>query len=117
MKSAKSRAGGLVYSTELGRTCPTCRQALADCRCGRPVIAPAPGGIRVLRDSKGRGGKVVTVVQGLPLAADALAALAKELKVACGVGGTCRDGLIEIQGEHLARVRELLLARGWKVRP
>jgi translation initiation factor 1 len=108
----------LVYSTEGGRTCPTCRQALADCRCAA-AAAERPlgdGAVRVSRDSKGRGGKTVTVVRGLPLAAGDLAALGKQLRSACGSGGTVKDGVVEIQGDHRDRVLALLLAQGYKAK-
>lgn len=56
--------------------------------------------MRVTRQTKGRGGKTVTVITGLPLEALALAQLAKQLKAACGSGGTVKDGVIEVQGDH-----------------
>lgn len=111
--------GGLVYSTEHGRTCPKCRRPLPDCACrdaagARP--APSDGIVRVSRETGGRGGKTVTVVRGLPLAADALAELAKALKAACGTGGTAKDGAIELQGDHRDTVVARLEAAGWRVR-
>jgi translation initiation factor 1 len=107
----------LVYSTDMGRTCPQCRQAVADCRCraARPVAA-GDGPVRVGRQSKGRGGKTVTVVTGLALDADALAALGKRLRTACGAGGTAKDGVLEVQGDHVERVMTLLAAEGWAVK-
>jgi translation initiation factor 1 len=108
--------GGLVYSTDSGRMCPACRQPLAQCRCGRPAVPPADGPIRVSRESKGRGGKTVTLVRGLPLDADALAALGKELRSACGAGGTVKDGVIEVQGDHAERVLAWLVDRGFKAK-
>jgi translation initiation factor 1 len=72
--------------------------------------------VRVSRETKGRKGKGVTVVTGVPLAGAELAALAKTLKQRCGSGGTLRDGRIEIQGEHRDTVLELLRARGWTVK-
>jgi translation initiation factor 1 len=68
--------------------------------------------VRVSRQSKGRGGKTVTLVRGLPLDADALAALGKRLRSACGSGGTAKDGVIEVQGDHAERVIEWLKAEG-----
>ena len=104
----------LVYSTELGKTCPQCRQAVADCRCGALRHTPVGDGkVRVGRQSKGRGGKTVTVVSGLPLDADALATLGKRLRTACGAGGTAKDGVLEVQGDHVERVMALLAAEGW----
>jgi translation initiation factor 1 len=102
--------GGLVYSTELGRTCPACRLALAQCACKAAPIGD--GNVRVSLQSKGRGGKSVTLVKGLALDAIALAALAKQLRTACGAGGTVKDGVIEVQGEHVERIIAALAKLG-----
>jgi translation initiation factor 1 len=92
----KSNPGGLVYSTEGGRMCPTCRQPLAQCQCHNAKLVPAGDGVvRVSRSSKGRGGKTVTLVQGLPLPADELAALGKRLRTACGAGGP--ENVLEVR--------------------
>jgi translation initiation factor 1 len=111
--------GGLVYSTEHGRTCPTCRRPVSACAC-RAAAAARPaasdGVVRVSRETGGRGGKTVTVVRGVPVAADALAELAKSLKAACGTGGTAKDGAIELQGDHRDAVVARLEQAGWKVR-
>ena len=112
-------AGGLVYSTEHGRTCPGCRRALAACTCSAgpaASAASADGVIRVSRETGGRGGRTVTVVRGLPLAAEALAELAKTLKAACGTGGTAKDGTIELQGDHRDAVVARLEGSGWRVK-
>lgn len=107
----------LVYSTDTGRVCPDCGQPQAACICKQRVAVPAGDGVvRVLRETKGRGGKAVTVVRGLPLAPDALAALGKLLRTACGSGGTAKDGVLEIQGDHVERVMALLAADGHKVK-
>jgi translation initiation factor 1 len=104
---------GLVYSTDGGRMCPQCRQPMAACICARRTAAPAGDGVvRVSRQSKGRGGKTVTLVRGLPFDADALAALGKRLRSACGSGGTAKDGVLEVQGDHAERVIEWLKAEG-----
>ncbi|MBK9574602.1 MAG: translation initiation factor Sui1 [Rhodoferax sp.] len=116
MKSSKS-SGGLVYSTESGRMCPGCRQPLAHCQCGaKQAIAAGDGVVRVSRESKGRGGKAVTLVKGVALDAIALQQLGKQLKTACGSGGTVKDGVIEVQGDHCDRVVELLKAQGYVVK-
>jgi len=113
MKS-KSSGGGLVYSTEAGRMCPACRQAIAACVCGKGKLAPlGDGKVRVSRGTKGRAGKGVTLVKGLPLDEAALTALGKQLKAACGSGGTVKDGVIEIQGDHCDKVLQQLIAAGW----
>ena len=108
----------LVYSTDGGRMCPTCRQALTACVCAANARAATVGdGIaRVSREKQGRGGKTVTVVRGLPLAADALATLGKRLRTACGAGGTCKDGVLEVQGDHAERVMAFLQAEGLKAK-
>jgi len=116
MKS-RPAAGGLVYSTELGRTCPACRQAIAQCACCSAGAVPATDGIvRVSRETKGRNGKGVTLVKGLGLEPVALAQLGKQLKAACGSGGTTKDGVIEVQGDHCERVIGWLQARGHTVK-
>ena len=68
------------------------------------------------RDSKGRGGKVVTVVKKLVLSEDDLKDLATKLKQVCGSGGTVKDGVIEIQGEHREKIAEALRKMGYKVK-
>ena len=117
MKS-RSSSGGLVYSTDAGRMCPVCRRPIAQCSC-RKAAAAAPAGdgiVRVQRETKGRGGKAVTVVKGVPVDAAALLKLGQELKAACGSGGTVKDGLIEVQGDHVEKVMALLQERGHKVK-
>jgi len=110
----------LVYSTGSGRMCPSCKRSLRDCACRanpRATSAPAGDGIvRVSRETKGRKGKGVTLITGVPLATDELTALAKELKQSCGAGGTVREGVIEIQGDKREALLPLLSARGWTVK-
>lgn len=105
----------LVYSTDHGRMCPQCRRSVPSCTCAaQPTGAPAASGpIRVSRESKGRGGKTVTLVRGLPLAAAELEALGKQLRSHCGSGGTVKDGVLEVQGDHCERVLAWLLAQGY----
>ena len=108
--------GGLVYSTDAGRMCPACRQPIAACRCRQPAAPAGDGIVRVSRETKGRAGKGVTLVKGLALDAGALVALGKQLKTACGSGGTVKDGVIEIQGDHCERVIDRLKQDGWVVK-
>lgn len=118
MKPQRSQ-GGLVYSTDSGRMCPDCRQPVAQCRCRQASQAARPAGdgiVRVSRETKGRGGKAVTVVKGVPLDAAALSDLGKQLKAACGSGGTVKDGMIEVQGDHGDKLVTLLQARGYTVK-
>jgi translation initiation factor 1 len=74
------------------------------------------GVVRVSRETKGRGGKAVTLVKGIALDEPELGALAKQLKAACGSGGTVKDGVIEVQGDHCDRLVALLQARGLNVK-
>ena len=116
MKS--SSKGTLVYSTEVGRICPGCGQGVAQCACGARAKAAVAGDgvVRVARQTKGRGGKSVTLVRGLALDASALAALAKQLRAACGAGGTVKDGVIEVQGDHCEAILVALKKHGHSAR-
>lgn len=109
-------AGGLVYSTEQGRMCPSCRRPVADCVCAKAGKPAGDGVARVACETNGRRGKAVTLVRGLILEGDALDRLARELKAACGVGGTLKEGVIELQGDHVERVLTELGARGLRAR-
>ena len=113
----RSATGGLVYSTDSGRMCPLCRQAQAQCQCRAAKPPPAGDGmVRVSRETKGRAGKGVTLVKGVALDSEALTALGKQLKAACGSGGTVKDGVIEVQGDHVERVMEALKKQGFTVK-
>lgn len=113
----RNSGGGLVYSTDGGRMCPACRRPVAQCACRQAQAAPVSDGIvRVLRETKGRGGKAVTVVRSVPVDATALVKLGQDLKAACGSGGTVKDGAIEVQGDHVEKIMGLLQARGFKVK-
>lgn len=77
--------------------------------------------VRVSRETKGRGGKAVTLVKGISLPDNALEALGKQLKTACGSGGTVKDDgvhgrVIEVQGDHIDRIVALLVAQGYKAK-
>lgn len=98
--------------------CPGCRQPVAACACkAAAAAAPVGDGIaRVSRQSKGRGGKTVTLVKGLALDPVALAALGKQLRTACGSGGTVKDGVLEVQGDHVERIVDELGKQGYKAK-
>jgi translation initiation factor 1 len=113
--------GALVYSTETGRTCPNCRMAIALCVCKQnnanaKSAGVSDGIVRISRETKGRGGKTATVIKGIELDVTALTALAKKLKAACGTGGTVKEGIVEIQGDHVEKIMALLLSNGFKVK-
>jgi translation initiation factor 1 len=102
-----------VYSTETGRVCPKCGRPVAECICkqNKPQAA-SDGVVRVSRETKGRKGKGVTLVTGLPLDPEKLERLASELKRQCGAGGSVKDGVIEIQGEHRDAIVATLKKQG-----
>ncbi len=101
-----------VYTTESGRICPNCGQPVAECRCHKSSARPAGDGVvRVSLEKKGRGGSKVSVITGLPGTDEELRALTTELKRRCGTGGTLKDGVIEIQGDHRDTLVEVLRAK------
>lgn len=107
----------LVYATGEGAICRGCGKPAGHCSCRRAAAAPRGDGIvRVSRETKGRKGKGVTLIAGVPLDEEKLAALAKELKQRCGTGGTVKGGVIEIQGDHRDRLVEELESRGLRVK-
>lgn len=108
---------GLVYSSEHGRMCPVCGQPVLNCTCSkkRPRIE-SDGIVRIHRETKGRKGKGVTLVTGIPLQNEDLKAFAKKLKQRCGSGGTVKAGVVEIQGDHRDTLMEELKKEGWTVK-
>jgi translation initiation factor 1 len=108
-------ATNLVYSTEGGRMCPKCSKPLDACACAAQQKAQlrGDGRVRVSRETAGRGGKAVTVVRGLPLTDEQITALGKRLRTACGSGGTAKDGVVEVQGDHVDRVLAALSKEGF----
>ncbi len=110
-------SGRLVYSSDKGRVCAECGNPIADCVCGRESSAPVGDGlVRVSKETKGRKGKGVTVITGVPLASAELKKLAKALKARCGSGGTVKDGAIEIQGDHVDTLLQEMGKRGWEAK-
>ena len=108
---------GVVYSTAHGRMCPVCTKPIAARECRQKNAAPKGDGIvRVGKETKGRKGKGVTVITGVPLEAAELKELGRKLKAKCGAGGTVRDGVIEIQGDHRDALLEELRKHGWTVK-
>lgn len=104
----------VVYTTEDGAVCPSCKRAKAKCSCAdeRRLTVRGDGNVRVRRETAGRGGKTVTTISGLALNQDQLGALLKDLKRLCGAGGSVKDGVIEIQGDHCDLLLRVLDKRG-----
>ncbi len=113
----KEKSSGIVYSTIHGRMCPECGRAAKDCACRqKKAVSVGNAVVRIGRETKGRKGKGVTLITGLPGDEAALEKLAKQLKAKCGAGGTVKDGVIEIQGDHRDVLLQELGSRGFKVK-
>ncbi len=111
----------LVYSTESGKICPSCQKPLSECACKKKKSRSQTnikydGIIRIQREVKGRKGKTVTTVSGFQLADDELKNLATQLKRRCGTGGSVKDGVIMIQGDHRNTLIIELKNRGFKAK-
>jgi len=112
----------LVYSTESGRICPSCGHPTPKCICKKKKtvekqsIFPDDGIVRIRREVKGRKGKTVTAVFGLPLNDNKLRHVAKTLKRLCGSGGTVKDGVIMIQGDHRDTLLKEIKQQGYPVK-
>ena len=112
----------VVYDTAVGRTdrCSYCKRRLEACVCPNRGAGDSPksgdGIVRVMRDRKGRRGKTVTVITGLPGGEAALDEVATTLKRLCGSGGTVAEGNVEIQGDHRERIAAKLTELGYKVK-
>ena len=97
--------------------CPKCHQLKTTCTCSREQPAPSKSTVvRVGRETKGRGGKGVTIISDLPLDETGLAELATKLKTRLGTGGTVKDGRIEIQGDHRDRIVAELEGMGYRAK-
>ena len=107
----------LVFSSDGGECCPRCELPFIVCDCTEEQAThEGASTVVVARETKGRKGKGVTVVRGLGGTADEIARLGKELKKRCGSGGTVKDGVIEIQGEHRDTLVAELSRRGFAVK-
>lgn len=110
----------IVYRSGVGRICPECGWPADQCKCSSAHrgSAPVPDKIvaKLRLEKKARGGKSVTVIDGLPDNAALLEELAGALKRSCGTGGTVRPGAVELAGDVRERIRPMLAARGWTVK-
>ena len=115
----------LVYSSASGRICPECGNPVSSCTCKKkkdvktekPARSyPADGIIRIMRDTKGHGGKTVTKLSNISIDNSRLKELAKQLKNRCGTGGTIKHGEINIQGDHRQAILEELTRQGYRAK-
>ncbi len=107
----------LVWSSETGGNCLSCGKRLDRCVCSQKTSRPAGDGIvRIKREVKGRRGKTVTTVSGIPLPDDELRQLASKLKQRCGTGGSLAEGVIIIQGDHRNTLKPELEKMGYQVK-
>lgn len=112
-----SKNSRLVYSTDTGRMCPDCGEPIHSGSCRTPSSTPSGDGIvRIKRETKGRKGAGVCLIEGVLLDEKALAVLAKRLKQVCGSGGAIKHGVIEIQGDHREKLKAELEKQGFKVK-
>ncbi len=113
----QNKGAATVYSTESGKLCPDCNEPAAKCVCRKKQALPAGDGIvRLMRETKGRKGKGVTLITGVPLESEELKILAKTLKQKCGSGGSIKEGIIEIQGDHRDMLEQELVSLGYTVK-
>ena len=110
----------IVYSTATDGKCPGCGWPLRDCKCSSQCAKAEAVPDRVVAklrlEKKGRGGKAVTVVYGLPNNERFLKDLSQELKRACRAGGSVVEGGVEVQGDLRERVRAVLEKKGYRVK-
>ena len=117
MSSKPKTDSCIVYSSDKGTMCPRCGEPKPGCKCRKEKEASSGDGIiRVGRETKGRKGKGVSLVKGVPLQGQALNQLAKRLKSKCGSGGTVKNGVIEIQGDHRELLVQELSKEGFSVK-
>ena len=111
----------LIYSTDKGRICPDCNRPVKNstCRHGNSrsrAQQKLDGILRINRETKRRSGKTVTTISGLAANDEVIKKLASKLKNLCGSGGSVKDGVILIQGDHRKALKTELEKQGFKVK-
>ena len=113
----KKRENPMVYSTETGKHCPSCGKPVNGCVChSNTPVFPGDSVVRIQRQTKGRKGSGVSLISGLAGTESEIKKKAKELKKICGSGGTVKQGIIEIQGDHRQLLFETLKKQGYTVK-
>jgi translation initiation factor 1 len=114
-----SSSSPIVYSTGKGGICPECGKPLSECPGKHPkktVVSHGDGIVRIRLDTKGRKGKDVTQISGIFSGEDSLQTISRQLKRKCGAGGTVKDDVVEIQGDHRKEIAAELVQQGFKVK-
>ncbi len=114
-----------VWSSESGRICPECGNPVSSCTCKKKKDLkteknlrnfPDDGIIRIMRETKGHGGKTVTIIGNISIDNSKLKDMAKQLKNRCGTGGTIKDNEIIIQGDHREVILQELTKQGYRAK-
>jgi translation initiation factor 1 len=105
-----------VYTTEQGRLCPSCQSPSAQCQCRQQHSTQGDGKVRISYETKGRKGKGITYITGIPLPSDELKQLLKQLQQKISTGGSIKHGQLQLQGDQRERVRQLLHPYGWTIK-
>lgn len=108
----------LVYSTGRGRICPECNKPVSECpgKHAKSTVPRGNGVVRICLDTKGRKGKDVTLVSGILSSDDGLEKIGRQLKQKCGAGGTVKEGVVEIQGDHRNLIAAELAKQGFRTK-
>lgn len=119
VRKKQNKDSGLVYSTEFGKMCPRCNRQADSCICRKQASLSHPrkdGIVRLMRETKGRKGKGVTLITGILLEDKQLKKIAKSFKQKCGSGGSLKNGIIEIQGDHRDLLEKEIIKLGYRVK-
>lgn len=106
----------LVYSTDSGKLCKQCGQAAHNGPCPKNDTVIGDGKVRISRETKGRKGAGVTLIKGIPLNESEAKLLLKQLQKLCGVGGSLKNGIVELQGDQRDKVLKALANKAWDVK-
>lgn len=115
----QSNNSKLVYSTEYGKMCSGCAKPIKECVCHelkKETVSNPDGVARLKFETKNRKGKGVTIIEGLPINEQELLKLAKSFKQKFGIGGSVKNSIIELQGDHREQIKVELVKQGYKIK-